>query len=157
MVSHTAITWNSEAVRAFCRMTHGYTHDRIFDGFGNGALIRYGRSPTNRRIDARRHNTKTSGEECHVAHQRSSEGAPFSEKKCRPHWTLCGLSRSRADGMHEGTLIMCGLKPGCVLISVKVVTSQSSHSNRIFRTVPDYESTNVSKKLCGSSSTMSIK
>jgi UDP-N-acetylglucosamine 2-epimerase (non-hydrolysing) len=56
-------------------------------------------------------------------------------------------AHERPEGMDEGTLIMCGLRPDRVLDSVKVVTSQSSGSNRIFRTVPDYDSTNVSKKV----------
>jgi UDP-N-acetylglucosamine 2-epimerase (non-hydrolysing) len=56
-------------------------------------------------------------------------------------------AHERPEGMDEGTLIMCGLKPDRVLNSVKVVTSQSSGSKRIFRTVSDYDSNNVSKKV----------
>ena len=56
-------------------------------------------------------------------------------------------AHERPEGMDEGTLIMCGLKADRVLNSVNVVTSQSSGSDRIFRTVPDYQSTNVSKKV----------
>ena len=56
-------------------------------------------------------------------------------------------AHERPEGMDEGTLIMAGLKADRVLDSIKVVTAQHSGSDRQFRTVPDYESTNVSKKV----------
>jgi len=56
-------------------------------------------------------------------------------------------AHERPEGMDEGTLIMCGLKPENVLRSVGVVMRQLTHGNRPFRTVSDYESTNVSQKV----------
>ena len=56
-------------------------------------------------------------------------------------------AHERPEGMDEGTLIMSGLKPDRVLNSVKVITSQSPSSNRMFRTVSDYDCSNVSQKV----------
>jgi len=53
----------------------------------------------------------------------------------------------RPEGMDEGTLIMCGLKPQGVLEAVKVVTAQFSKEKRCFRMIPDYDVDNVSKKI----------
>lgn len=56
-------------------------------------------------------------------------------------------SHERPEGMDEGTLIMCGLKPGGVLDAVSIVTNQHSNCERQFRIVPDYNMGAVSKKI----------
>ena len=56
-------------------------------------------------------------------------------------------THERPEGMDEGTLVMCGLHAESVLGSVKVVMRQARESPRPFSTVPDYQSTNVSKKV----------
>ena len=53
----------------------------------------------------------------------------------------------RPEGMDEGTLIMCGLKPDSVLRAIDVVIAQSKHGERAFALVPDYRVDNVSKKV----------
>jgi UDP-N-acetylglucosamine 2-epimerase (non-hydrolysing) len=53
----------------------------------------------------------------------------------------------RPEGMDEGTLVMCGLKPENVLNAVEVVVAQTKEGNSPFRLVPDYEPRNVSKKV----------
>ena len=56
-------------------------------------------------------------------------------------------AHERPEGMDEGTLIMCGLKADRVMSSIDIVTSQHSHSDRQFKVVPDYDTSNVSKKV----------
>ena len=56
-------------------------------------------------------------------------------------------AHERPEGMDEGTLIMCGLKPENVLNAVEVVVAQSREVDPPFRLVPDYEPRNVSKKV----------
>jgi len=56
-------------------------------------------------------------------------------------------AHERPEGMDEGTLIMCGLKADRVIQSIDIVTSQHSVSDRQFRLVPDYDTSNVSKKV----------
>jgi UDP-N-acetylglucosamine 2-epimerase (non-hydrolysing) len=56
-------------------------------------------------------------------------------------------AHERPEGMDEGTLIMCGLRPDLVLESIEIVTAQRSQGGRSFRLVPDYDTANVSKKV----------
>lgn len=56
-------------------------------------------------------------------------------------------AHERPEGMDEGTLVMCGLERDKVLNAVDVVTSQHSDDARAFRTIGDYETNNVSKKV----------
>ena len=56
-------------------------------------------------------------------------------------------SHERPEGMDEGTLIMCGLKPDLVLDAISIVTNQNSSSAHKFRMVPDYNMGTVSKKI----------
>lgn len=65
---------------------------------------------------------------------------------CFPAVTI-RQAHERPEGMDEGTLIMCGLKPENVLNAVGVVVTQSLEENSPFRPVPDYEPRNVSKKV----------
>jgi UDP-N-acetylglucosamine 2-epimerase (non-hydrolysing) len=56
-------------------------------------------------------------------------------------------AHERPEGMDEGTLIMCGLKPERVMESIDVVTSQYSRGSRQFKLVNDYDTENVSQKV----------
>ena len=56
-------------------------------------------------------------------------------------------AHERPEGMDEGTLIMCGLKPNKVIESIDIVTTHYSKNKREFRLVQDYDSDNVSKKV----------
>ena len=55
-------------------------------------------------------------------------------------------AHERPEGMDEGTVIMCGLKPGEVLEAVRVVTEQYEKHGAM-RPVADYVSHNVSRKI----------
>jgi UDP-N-acetylglucosamine 2-epimerase (non-hydrolysing) len=56
-------------------------------------------------------------------------------------------AHERPEGMDEGTLIMCGLRPENVLNAVEMVVAQTKEGDFPFRMVPDYEPRNVSKKV----------
>jgi UDP-N-acetylglucosamine 2-epimerase (non-hydrolysing) len=56
-------------------------------------------------------------------------------------------AHERPEGMDEGTLIMCGLKPERTLEAIDIVTAQYSGTARQFRLVLDYDTNNVSKKV----------
>lgn len=56
-------------------------------------------------------------------------------------------AHERPEGMDEGTLIMCGLKADRVLEAIRVVVEQHAQGPGIFRLVPDYDTSNVSKKV----------
>jgi UDP-N-acetylglucosamine 2-epimerase len=56
-------------------------------------------------------------------------------------------AHERPEGMDEGVLIMCGLKPKRVLEAIDVVTRQFDPEKRAFRMVEDYQQENVSKKV----------
>lgn len=56
-------------------------------------------------------------------------------------------AHERPEGMDEGTLIMTGLNVNRILESIDVVTSQQIENQKIIRTIPDYETENVSKKV----------
>ena len=56
-------------------------------------------------------------------------------------------AHERPEGMDEGTLVMCGLKPERVIESIHVVTSSFSESTHLFKIVGDYDTENVSKKV----------
>lgn len=56
-------------------------------------------------------------------------------------------AHERPEGMDEGTLIMSGLAPERVLESIDVVISHHAEGVRSFRLVPDYDTSNVSKKV----------
>lgn len=56
-------------------------------------------------------------------------------------------AHERPEGMDEGTLIMCGLKPGRVLEAIRVVIMQYSENPDRFRLIPDYDTDNVSAKI----------
>ena len=56
-------------------------------------------------------------------------------------------AHERPEGMDEGTLIMCGLRPPRILEAVRIVMGQTEGGARPFRPAPDYESACVSKKV----------
>lgn len=56
-------------------------------------------------------------------------------------------AHERPEGMDEGTVIMCGLRPEPVTDAIDTVISQHSRDERQFRLVPDYDIDNVSKKV----------
>lgn len=56
-------------------------------------------------------------------------------------------AHERPEGMDEGTVIMTGLEANRILESIEVVTSQFNENNHLLKTVTDYETDNVSKKV----------
>lgn len=56
-------------------------------------------------------------------------------------------AHERPEGMDVGALIMSGLKSDRVLDAVRIVTSQPKHEGSSFGVVPDYEASDVSKKI----------
>ena len=53
----------------------------------------------------------------------------------------------RPEGMDEGTLIMCGLETETILEAIDLVILHDSNSSEVFKTVDDYDTLNVSKKI----------
>jgi UDP-N-acetylglucosamine 2-epimerase len=56
-------------------------------------------------------------------------------------------AHERPEGMDEGTVIMCGLKPNMVLKSIEIARAHHTSDGRIFKIAPDYDAENVSKKV----------
>ncbi len=56
-------------------------------------------------------------------------------------------AHERPEGMDEGTLIMCGLKPQRVLEAMRIVMEQFQRGKPAFRIVKDYDTDNVSMKV----------
>ncbi len=56
-------------------------------------------------------------------------------------------AHERPEGMDEGVLIMCGMKAERVLSAIDVVVSQYSRNLHRIKTVPDYDTDNVSTKV----------
>jgi UDP-N-acetylglucosamine 2-epimerase (non-hydrolysing) len=56
-------------------------------------------------------------------------------------------AHERPEGMDEGTLIMCGVKPEGVVTAIETVLSQRKRGARQFRIAEDYLPDNVSKKV----------
>lgn len=56
-------------------------------------------------------------------------------------------THERPEGMDEGTLIMCGLKPERVLEAIHIVLAQNTIDRNQFRMVHDYDTGNVSRKV----------
>jgi UDP-N-acetylglucosamine 2-epimerase len=56
-------------------------------------------------------------------------------------------AHERPEGMDEGTLVMCGLKPEHVVESINIVMSQFEENSSSFHIVQDYNVNNVSKKV----------
>jgi UDP-N-acetylglucosamine 2-epimerase (non-hydrolysing) len=56
-------------------------------------------------------------------------------------------AHERPEGMDQGTLIMCGLKPGKVIDAIEIIRSQFIRGVRKFKLVDDYDTENVSAKV----------
>jgi UDP-N-acetylglucosamine 2-epimerase (non-hydrolysing) len=56
-------------------------------------------------------------------------------------------AHERPEGMDEGVVIMSGLRRSDVIDAIKTVTTQWDASGQSFRTVADYDVTNVSRKV----------
>lgn len=56
-------------------------------------------------------------------------------------------AHERPEGMDEGTVIMTGLNAKRILESIDVVTSHYQENKNIIKTIQDYETLNVSKKV----------
>ncbi|MEW5744481.1 MAG: UDP-N-acetylglucosamine 2-epimerase (non-hydrolyzing) [Nitrospirota bacterium] len=56
-------------------------------------------------------------------------------------------AHERPEGMDEGVLIMCGLKPESVIEAIRIVTAQHLMTGRAFTMVRDYDTECVSKKV----------
>lgn len=56
-------------------------------------------------------------------------------------------AHERPEGMDKGTLIMSGLTPEKVLEAINVTVSQYNESEHPFDIIPDYDVSNVSKKV----------
>jgi len=56
-------------------------------------------------------------------------------------------AHERPEGMDQGTLIMCGLKPEKVIDAMEIVRSQFVRGERRFKLVEDYDVENVSAKV----------
>lgn len=56
-------------------------------------------------------------------------------------------AHERPEGMDQGSLIMCGLRPSDVVDAVRVVTQQQAESGTLIRVVPDYDVESVSHKV----------
>lgn len=56
-------------------------------------------------------------------------------------------AHERPEGMDQGTLVMCGLKPGKVIDAIEIVRSQFVRGARKFKLVEDYDTENVSAKV----------
>lgn len=56
-------------------------------------------------------------------------------------------AHERPEGMDEGTVVMCGLRPDRVLESIQLVVDQHDRNSRTIPPVADYEGGPVSKQL----------
>lgn len=78
-----------------------------------------------------------------------SDSGTITEEACLLDFPAVTIRQSheRPEGMDEGVLIMCGLRPESVLRAVDTVVSQHRGPKRPFRCVPDYDADNVSAKV----------
>jgi UDP-N-acetylglucosamine 2-epimerase (non-hydrolysing) len=78
-----------------------------------------------------------------------SDSGTITEEACLMNFPAVTIRQAheRPEGMDEGILVMCGLKPGNVLRAIDTVVSQHRGSKRPFRCVPDYDVDNVSVKV----------
>lgn len=78
-----------------------------------------------------------------------SDSGTITEESSILHFPAITIRQAheRPEGMDEGTLIMTGLNSDRILDSIDIVTTQYRENINVIRTVPDYESDNVSKKV----------
>ena len=78
-----------------------------------------------------------------------SDSGTITEEACLLDFPAVTIRQAheRPEGMDEGVLVLCGLKPESVLRAVDTVVSQHRGPMRPFRCVPDYDVDNVSGKV----------
>jgi len=78
-----------------------------------------------------------------------SDSGTITEEACLLDFPAVTIRQAheRPEGMDEGVLVLCGLKPVNVLRAVDTVVSQHRGPKRPFRCVPDYDVDNVSGKV----------
>lgn len=78
-----------------------------------------------------------------------SDSGTITEESSILHFPAITIRQAheRPEGMDEGTLIMTGLNANRILESIEVITSQYMEDEKMIRTIPDYETENVSKKV----------
>ena len=78
-----------------------------------------------------------------------SDSGTITEESSILHFPAITIRQAheRPEGMDEGTLIMTGLNANIILQSIDVVTSHYEENRNVVRTVLDYETENVSKKV----------
>jgi len=78
-----------------------------------------------------------------------SDSGTITEESSILHFPAITIRQAheRPEGMDEGTLIMTGLNANRILESIDVVTSQHSENPTSIKTIPDYKTDNVSKKV----------
>lgn len=78
-----------------------------------------------------------------------SDSGTITEESSILHFPAITIRQAheRPEGMDEGTLIMSGLNANRILEAIEVVTSQQNENQNIIKTIPDYETENVSKKV----------
>lgn len=78
-----------------------------------------------------------------------SDSGTITEESSILHFPAITIRQAheRPEGMDEGTLIMTGLNADRILESIEVVTCQYRENQNIIKTIPDYETENVSKKV----------
>lgn len=78
-----------------------------------------------------------------------SDSGSLTEESSILHFPAITIRQvhERPEGMDEGTLIMSGLDANRILESIDVVTSQYIDNEYVIKTIFDYETENVSKKV----------
>lgn len=78
-----------------------------------------------------------------------SDSGTITEESSILHFPAITIRQAheRPEGMDEGTLVMSGLKKSNVLDAINLVVSQYAENKQPFKTVPDYDTDNVSKKV----------
>lgn len=78
-----------------------------------------------------------------------SDSGTITEESSLLHFPAITIRQAheRPEGMDEGTLIMTGLNANRILESIDIITAQHLDNQNTIRTIPDYETENVSKKV----------
>jgi UDP-N-acetyl-L-fucosamine synthase len=78
-----------------------------------------------------------------------SDSGTITEESSLLHFPAITIRQAheRPEGMDEGTLIMSGLNKRDVLSAINVVVSQNAENGNPMKTVQDYDTDNVSKKV----------
>lgn len=78
-----------------------------------------------------------------------SDSGTITEESSILHFPAITIRQAheRPEGMDEGTLIMTGFDTNRILESIDVVTSHYKENQNLIKTIPDYETENVSKKV----------